>query len=145
MGVRQITSFRNEYAFLSNFYEHDGRITAEHLFQSMKCAVPWWQLYILDAPNPAEAKKRGRQAPMREDWEDIKLRVMESILLMKFRPGSEMLTRLLSTGDAELIEGNWWGDKYWGVCDGTGFNHLGKLLMAIRYSYGEGRQDYIGD
>jgi predicted NAD-dependent protein-ADP-ribosyltransferase YbiA (DUF1768 family) len=32
----------------------------------------------------------------------------------------------------ELIEGNWWGDTYWGVCNGVGENHLGKLLMKIR-------------
>lgn len=29
-------------------------------------------------------------------------------------------------------EGNTWGDKFWGVCDGEGENHLGKLLMEVR-------------
>lgn len=42
---------------------------------------------------------------------------------------SEMLE---ATGDAELIEGNHWGDTFWGVCNGVGQNNLGKLLMAIR-------------
>lgn len=32
----------------------------------------------------------------------------------------------------ELIEGNYWHDTYWGVCEGVGENHLGKLLMEIR-------------
>lgn len=36
------------------------------------------------------------------------------------------------TGDAELIEGNNWGDTFWGVCNGRGENMLGKLLMEIR-------------
>ena len=32
----------------------------------------------------------------------------------------------------ELVEGNTWGDKVWGVCDGVGENNLGKTLMRIR-------------
>jgi predicted NAD-dependent protein-ADP-ribosyltransferase YbiA (DUF1768 family) len=39
---------------------------------------------------------------------------------------------LLETGDAELIEGNDWGDTFWGVCGGKGNNFLGKLLMEVR-------------
>lgn len=35
-------------------------------------------------------------------------------------------------GDAELIEGNTWGDRIWGVCDGVGENRLGKILMRVR-------------
>ena len=31
-----------------------------------------------------------------------------------------------------LIEGNEWGDTFWGTCDGIGENHLGKILMRIR-------------
>ena len=42
---------------------------------------------------------------------------------------------LLATGDAELIEGNWWHDQFWGVCNGVGQNQLGKILMAIRNLY----------
>ena len=43
-----------------------------------------------------------------------------------------MASRLINTGDAILIEGNTWGDTYWGVCDGVGENRLGKLLMEVR-------------
>ena len=50
----------------------------------------------------------------------------------KFKPGSELAGKLLNTGDAELVEGNHWGDRYWGVCDGEGQNKLGKLLMQVR-------------
>ena len=41
---------------------------------------------------------------------------------------------LIDTGDQELIEGNWWGDRFWGVDLKTnqGQNHLGMLLMKIR-------------
>jgi predicted NAD-dependent protein-ADP-ribosyltransferase YbiA (DUF1768 family) len=39
---------------------------------------------------------------------------------------------LKATGDEELVEGNWWNDTFWGVCNGVGENNLGKLLMKIR-------------
>lgn len=39
---------------------------------------------------------------------------------------------LINTGDAELIEGNSWGDTFWGECNGIGENNLGKILMKIR-------------
>jgi predicted NAD-dependent protein-ADP-ribosyltransferase YbiA (DUF1768 family) len=131
----QITSFKGEHAFLSNFYKFDGRITTEHIFQSLKTEHPLWQTFILDAEEPGDAKTRGRMAPMREGWDDMRVAVMSNVLKIKFRPGSVMLQKLIDTGDAELIEGNWWGDKFWGVCDGTGLNHLGKELMKIRRFY----------
>lgn len=56
---------------------------------------------------------------------------MEDLLIQKFKI-PELVKALLDTGTAELIEGNWWGDKFWGVCRGQGKNHLGKLLMKIR-------------
>jgi predicted NAD-dependent protein-ADP-ribosyltransferase YbiA (DUF1768 family) len=37
-----------------------------------------------------------------------------------------------SPGEAPLIEGNTWNDRYWGVCRGTGKNRLGQILMRIR-------------
>lgn len=50
---------------------------------------------------------------------------------VKFR-NPELRDKLVATGDAEIVEGNWWGDKFWGVCRGVGENHLGKILMRIR-------------
>ena len=39
---------------------------------------------------------------------------------------------LLSTEDSSLVEGNDWNDKFWGVCQGKGLNHLGRILMKVR-------------
>jgi predicted NAD-dependent protein-ADP-ribosyltransferase YbiA (DUF1768 family) len=39
---------------------------------------------------------------------------------------------LIATGDEEIREGNTWGDTYWGICHGIGFNHLGEIIMKIR-------------
>lgn len=68
---------------------------------------------------------------MRADWEAIKFATMEGLLRRKFRH-ADLRAMLVATGDAELIEGNTWGDRVWGVCGGTGENRLGKMLMQIR-------------
>ena len=41
---------------------------------------------------------------------------------------------LLNTGDLYIQEGNYWGDKFWGIClkTNTGQNILGHLIMNIR-------------
>ena len=57
---------------------------------------------------------------------------MYSICRAKFTQNPDLLKKLLDTGDAELVEGNTWGDKVWGVCNDEGENRLGKILMRIR-------------
>jgi predicted NAD-dependent protein-ADP-ribosyltransferase YbiA (DUF1768 family) len=47
---------------------------------------------------------------------------------------------LIATKDAELIEGNNWGDVIWGCVRGPGDewigeNNLGKLLMKLRQEF----------
>ena len=61
---------------------------------------------------------------------------MYRICLCKFEQNQDCLERLLKTRDTELVEGNTWGDIYWGVCNGVGENHLGKILMRIRSELG---------
>ena len=39
---------------------------------------------------------------------------------------------LLATKQRVLIEGNTWGDTFWGVCNGVGQNHLGRTIMEKR-------------
>jgi hypothetical protein len=46
----------------------------------------------------------------------------------------ELRQQLIDTGDARIIEGNTWGDVFWGVCKGKGENHLGRLIESIRES-----------
>ena len=59
------------------------------------------------------------------------LDVMRDLVVQKF--SDPLLQSLLeTTGDEELIEGNHWGDVFWGVCKGVGENHLGKILMKVR-------------
>lgn len=120
-----------DHSFLSNFYWF-GDTTVEHQYQSNKTHDPEWKVRILAAESPQEAKKLGRRAPLRSDWDDVKISVMFDLLKVKFASGSELAERLLATGDAQLEEGNWWNDRYWGTVLGVGENWLGKLLMMVR-------------
>jgi len=132
-----IGPFDGKYRWLSNFYvsdvEYEGVIykTAEHAFQAAKSLNPERRKWVEEAEYPAQAKKRGRQLVIREDWEDVRISIMEEILINKFAK-SPLKEMLLDTGDEELVEVNWWGDKFWGACDGCGENNLGKLLMKVR-------------
>lgn len=133
--MKTIDKFAEEYEFLSNMYEapviYQG-ITyrnSESAYQAQK--------------NPSEiqkfigitgyaAKKLGRKITMRPDWDLVKLQIMKEIVFAKFSQNTDIRQKLLATNDATLIEGNYWHDCFWGVCDGKGENHLGKILMQIR-------------
>ena len=69
---------------------------------------------------------------MRADWEVIKVDMMFNLVYDKFSKNPYLRDLLLLTKDFELEEGNNWGDTFWGVCDGVGENHLGKILMDVR-------------
>ena len=133
----RISRFRGEHALLSNFHRSpfDWRghewPTAEAAFQAAKTHDERVRERIRAAASPAEAKRLGRRVELRPDWERLKDDVMHSILKAKFAV-PELRDALLATGDAELVEGNTWGDVYWGVCGGRGRNQLGRTLMRIR-------------
>lgn len=133
-----IKSFRSKkYFFLSNFapspVTYNGILfaTVEHAFQAAKSLDVEDQKLCSLARTPQDAKHFGRRVKLRPDWEEVKESVMEDLLRQKFSD-SELRKQLLDTGNAELIEGNTWGDKYWGVCGGEGQNRLGYLLMKVR-------------
>lgn len=131
-----IDRFHGPYRFLSNFWEcevyFEGTTyqSAEAAYQAAKTLNVNTRAVFALMP-PWGAKKAGRKLQLRPDWEDVKLDVMDKILHEKFKH-PELREKLLATGDAELIEGNHWGDIIWGVCNGEGANLLGCLLMALR-------------
>ena len=132
-----IDSFSGNYRFLSNFYpaevEHEGvrYPTTEHAFQAAKALDPSKREEIREADTPRLAKQLGRTVELRADWEEIKLDVMLGVVRRKFR-NPDLRQKLLDTDNAELVEGNTWGDSFWGVCEGRGQNQLGRILMRVR-------------
>jgi N-glycosidase YbiA len=142
LTLKTINSFQGEYRFLSNFwpcyleYEKILYPTVEHAYQAAKVESPTMKALIRDCATPAEAKDWFETHDIKpgSGWTvEKKLMIMEGLLMIKFGGKEPLLTRaLLATGDAELIEGNNWNDVFWGVCNGTGENNLGRLLMKIR-------------
>ena len=110
--------------------------TAEHAYQAAKVESPDLKTRIKNCHTPAEAKDFFETYNIKPDpgWTtEKKLIVMEEILMIKFGGKEPLLTRaLLATGDAALIEGNTWNDTFWGVCNNTGENNLGRILMKVR-------------
>jgi len=133
-----IDRFEGEYEFLSNFYAHEFTYrhqtwkTSEHAFQAMKAKTAHDRELVRAQVTPYLAKRVGRSIERRPDWETVKLHFMHNIVLSKFTSGPEIGQLLLSTRNAELIEGNNHGDTFWGTVDGQGLNHLGTILMQVR-------------
>lgn len=140
-----IDGFNGEYRFLSNFYIHEpinfegeDYPTVEHAYQAAKTLDPALRATIA-ALTPAKAKSAGRNVIVRSDWEDIKLSIMLTLLRKKFR-SERLAVMLLKTKSAQLIEGNYWHDNFWGACTCQSCcasgqapgSHLGRLLMQVR-------------
>jgi ribA/ribD-fused uncharacterized protein len=154
-----ITEFRRQYRFLSSFYDQapftwtdwTGQLwqapTREHAFQASKTvnekAIHW----VMTAPSAGEAKTRGRQVPLVAGWDTISRSVMLRLAVGQYQLYPELCALLAATAPAILIEGNSWGDYFWGAipdsalgqmiprwADGTlaGHNWLGRVLMMAR-------------
>lgn len=154
-----IAFFRDEFRFLSNFWasqhivpiyldvirvlkDEEGKDwlrvpTLEHAYQAMKTTVPDERRVIASCPTPGKAKRAGQWVTMRPDWNEVRLRIMQNLVIEKFAD-ARLQALLIDTGLRPLIEGNTWGDTFWGVCRGKGENHLGRILMTVRTLYREG-------
>lgn len=131
--------FRNEYAFLSNFYptkiEYDDLIyrNAEAAFQAQKeVDISLRKKY--QYMTPVEAKRAGRKANLRKDWDEVKDKIMYEVVKAKFLQNRNLIKLLIDVKEP-IIEENYWGDRYWGVCNGKGFNKLGYILSKIRKEF----------
>lgn len=126
---------------LSNFSRHsvfiDGLIwpTTEHYYQAHKFTHQEHQEKIRCAATPMLAKTLAYQLLDkfgRADWVGIRENIMLSALRAKFAQHPDLATRLLSSGNRQLVELTT-NDEYWGdPGDGSGQNRLGQLLMKVR-------------
>ncbi len=134
-----IRCFDGEFSFLSNFYEapvtYGGLTypTGESAYQAQKTLSEEEREKFTTVP-PGKAKRLGNKVTLRQDWDEVKLGLMEEIVRAKFSQHPDLAERLLATQDREIVEGTVWHDIYWGIdlTTGQGENHLGKILMQIR-------------
>lgn len=128
--------FRDEYWFLSNFYPSEVTLdgvtyqTAEAAFQAQKCANPDDRLLFSEEPSGRKAKLLGRKVMLRPDWNEARIDEMRRVIHAKF--SDPRLAGMLVATDGEIVEDNHWHDTFWGRCDGTGENWLGRILMEER-------------
>ena len=132
-----VKGFFSAYRFLSNFevadvvYEGVKYPSSENAYQAAKSLDPEVRKQFINI-TPSESKKLGRKIEVREDWEEVKYKVMCDIVLDKFMRNPYLKEMLIETGDRYLEETNHWRDVVWGVCDGVGKNWLGRILMDVR-------------
>lgn len=136
MSEDDVFEFKGKHRFLSNFWpakvSYDGveYPSVENAYVASKFeGTPPSQLQTCP---PVQAKSLGKTASPTASWHDYKVRIMEDLVRQKFSLSSTMKKQLLQTYPGELIEGNSWGDTFWGKCKGIGQNQLGKILMKVR-------------
>jgi ribA/ribD-fused uncharacterized protein len=157
---RTVMRFAGRYAFLCNFYGcRNGVLWGDDVtpprlwyhveapYQLAKTLDPVQRLrgiykYEL-VGSPGTVKAFGRAIrPLRPDWEQVKLDIMRECVRSKFQRDVGLRRKLLATGDAKLVEGNYHHDVIWGVAladvpakgirKGDGTNWLGQVLMEVR-------------
>ncbi|MFI9507154.1 NADAR domain-containing protein [Nocardia sp. NPDC052566] len=139
-----IDRFRGPHQCFSNFelypveFEDMWFPSTEHAFHAAKTFDLRIRRTIQAAATARNAKQLGQQLPLRPDWEQVKYSIMAQLQHIKFTTNPQLCSRLVTTGDDLLIEGNSWQDDTWGRCRKPGFtcligkNWLGRILMQLR-------------
>ena len=134
-----IDRFEGKFRWLSNFYPcdvpYEGLLypSSEHAFVAAKTLDQSLRLKIQEIETPGWVKKFGRNLELRPNWDSIRIAEMKKIVTAKFAYNPWLKDKLLDTAPHELVEGNYWNDRFWGKdLAGYGENNLGKILMEIR-------------
>lgn len=115
-----IHTFIGEYRFLSNFWDVPVRYKdlvfprIENAYQASKSPRSSIRREFLTL-SARDAKEYGRSIALRPDWTHVRDKIMRKLISRKYRD-PHLRALLLATGDAVLIEGNYWHDNYWGAC-----------------------------
>jgi ribA/ribD-fused uncharacterized protein len=136
--LKTIKEFKGRYRWLSNFYDCEVILrgmkypSVENAYQSAKSDSVVWKEGCKTI-SASVAKKEGRKVTLVPNWDIVRIRVMRNLLNQKFSQDF-FKEKLIATGDAVIIEGNYWGDTFWGVDIDTmaGQNRLGIMIMSIR-------------
>jgi ribA/ribD-fused uncharacterized protein len=142
-GQSQILFYESQHYYLSNFSAFAVRVrretwmTVEHAYQARKFPIgialsARQSIFRAMSAHDAKQVAKANKHLVRAGWDEIKLKVMEELIRLKFDQHEFVRKMLLSTGDAELVEDSP-KDSFWGRGpDWKGQNHLGRLWMKIR-------------
>lgn len=129
---------KNEYRWLSNMelfpkpliINNEVIKSSEHYYQSRKTTDLELRDKILKIDNPYEVKKFCKTIKLRDDWDEVKISIMEETSEIKY---SILYFRLKLIACKEpIIEENNHYDIFWGTCNGKGENNHGKILTKLR-------------
>lgn len=141
-----IKEFQGDNRWLSNFTSCEVVLdditypSIENAYQAAKTIIECERKPFVDY-TAGQSKRAGKKVTVRGDWDEVKLEVMEELTRQKYSK-EPLKSKLLSTGDREIQEGNTWGDTFWGICKGRGSNHLGLIIMKIRGELREALQPF---
>lgn len=137
-----IKQFIDDYSWLSNFTNLEKPLifqgieykTTENFYMAMKTKDKELRSHIAEL-TPGKAKRFCKTIELRDNWDQVKERVMLYTTRYKYSHNNPILrNKLLETGDSYIEEGNYHGDSYWGVClvEEMGKNRLGEIIMQVR-------------
>ena len=132
-----INGFKEKYSFLSIYYP------TEIEYEGIKYNCPINAFLAQQVSSQIQKKQIAKSAPSRSTIMVInseekvnltteqQLEIMYNICKIKFSD-ENLKQSLLSTKNEELVDETDWNNKFWGVTNGEGENHIGKILMKIR-------------
>lgn len=134
--------YPREFFCLDNFsafaVEHKGvkYPTVEHAYQSLKFVdiAPEIAKEIAECFSAHEAQKiaHANKDKQNQNWDSIKVDVMEELLRLKLEQNPYVKKKLLQTKDYTICEDSP-KDAFWGIGQNRdGQNQLGKLWMKLR-------------
>ncbi len=157
-GTQEIIfMFRDNERWLSNFWPCKVALPAENIMiGSKEIELPAMEFnstelaYVarktldlnirkkIQNMSSGDAKEFSQQEdfPMRDNYESShKLAIMNELVRQKYSDRNpELKEKLIATGNTTIIEGNTWGDTFFGLCleTGVGENWLGRITMQVR-------------
>lgn len=143
-------AFSNMASGMSLYVNDINIYSSEALYQACKFPLfPDIQEEVLSASNAMEAKLIARRYEkyVRQDWDNIKYKVMKWCLQVKYIQNKNLLDDLFdSTGERPIVEYSKkdtdWGASPFGEDELVGTNALGRLLMELRQNI---KDDLIGN
>ncbi len=154
-----IEVFRGENFYLSNMFPLRVRIptshglyvpTSEHLYMAERFVERECHSMVASARGACDdtrpykdglAAKRlayelmSEGAELVDESEVARIGLMRVAVEKKFRADFKLARQLIATGTEDIVEGNDWGDTFWGVdpiASNNGANNLGIILMDVR-------------
>jgi len=144
-----LSTFNKAEPFKYNDMEYP---TVEHAYNAQKISdkdprVEEYRLALStnvnDILTPSAAKKFGgkdsfkeNDFTLRNDWDDVKLKIMEEIFRDYYISNTELIDKLIKTNNKLLVHKGFGINTFWGVDkNNEGRNNQGNILMKLREEF----------